>query len=294
MTRLFALGFAGLVAFATSAPAQIIAYEGFGYTPGSSLNLQNGGSGFSSAWALASGTGVIQSGSLVVPAPANTLAESGNSLTLAPLNDTVPGDATRNLSTPITGTTGTSAWVSVIMKGTGSTGINGQAALFLSDGAGSGFAITTGATGGAINPPANSNWSLGDTTGAFEASSTVSSTIQSLLVAQITFGPTNDTVKLYVNPTPGTTPPGSANATLSLPHTATLSQIEVVDSDLNGASAIVPFDEIRLGNTFADVTPTAVPEPSTLLLTAAGLVLAIRRRQTERRNAEDDSASPQS
>jgi hypothetical protein len=282
MSRLFALGLTGLFVFAHSAPAQLIAYEGFAYTPSTSLGGQNGGSGFAAGWTLVSGTATIQSGSLVAAAPSDTLAETGNNVSLSPIDDTVIGDARRNLATPIAGTAGTSAWVSVVIKGNGSSGDSAQAALYVSDGAGGGFTITTGASGGGINPPANSRWSIGDQTGFSEASSNVSDLLQSLLVARITFGAANDAVDLFVNPTPGGSLP-PPDSSLSLPHTATLSQIELVHASLAGASASVPFDEIRLGRTFADVTPTAVPEPSTLLLTAAGLGLAFRCRRVGRK-----------
>jgi hypothetical protein len=280
MSRLLA-ALTFFLAISSGARGQIIAYEGFAYTVGQSLAGQNGGSGFAAPWTVGAGTATVRSGSLVPAAPSTPLAETGNSVGVSADAVTNVGDAVRTLATPIVGTPGTTAWVSVVMKGTGTTPLTSQGALVVSNGAGVGFSITTGATGGGLppfNPPANANWSLGDAgTGAAEASSSVSDTLQSLLVARVNFGATNDAVDLFVNPPPGGSPPGSSNASLTLPHAASFSTVEIDLASVDTTSAAL-FDEIRLGTTFASVTPVGVPEPGTLLTVGfAGACIAARR-----------------
>jgi hypothetical protein len=288
MTRWIALAAAMLLISAPAGRAQLIAYEGFNYPVGQNLNTQSGGSGFGGPWVVTSGAPLIQAGSLVPSAPSAGLTETGNSLNATPPNASVAVDATRVLGTPLVGTAGSSKWLSVVMKGPGLSGITAQGVLVVSNGSGTGFSITTGATGGGIapnNPPASATWSLGDAgTGAAEATTAVPDTLQSLLVARISFSPagspTSDRIDLFVNPPLTGSPPASPTTSLLVPHAASFTTLELDYASLNGASTSTLFDEIRLGNTFADVTPAAVPEPSTLLLVGvAGVGMIVRRKR---------------
>lgn len=70
-----------------------------------------------------------------------------------------------------------------------------------------------------------------------------------LLVAKVTFGPSTDRVDLFLNPQPGVLPATPAA-------TRSVSQLLFNRVRLEGGSAgIAAFDEIRLGETYADVTP---------------------------------------
>ena len=78
----------------------------------------------------------------------------------------------------------------------------------------------------------------------------------------------NDVLDLFVNPVPGAAEPVLADAT-------------VTDFDVGAGSFVTinnagawTLDEIRIGSTFADVTPSAVPAPPVALLLATGLMLA--------------------
>ena len=154
MTRSILLTAAVVIMSCPASRAQLIAYDGFNYTSGQSLGGQTGGSGFAAAWALVSGNVTVQTGSLAPAAPSGSLAETGNSVNATPAGSLVPADASRVLASPVTGTVGTSIWLSVVMQGPGLNGSTAQGALILSDGVGNGFSITTGATGGGI-PPTN-------------------------------------------------------------------------------------------------------------------------------------------
>jgi hypothetical protein len=284
-----ALGVAALLAAAGPARAQLIAYESFNYNPGTLTTAQNTGTpatGFATPWVTSFGTATVQSGSLSPDAstPSAGLTTAGNKLSLAP-DGTGLGFASRTLSQPIVGTPGGIAWISVVMKGTGALGSQSQGALVFSNGTGRGFTITTGTSN--LSPPnPTATWSLGDAGTGPEAASNVPNTLQSLLVARVTFGSTNDQVDLFINPPIGVTPP-AASVSLSPFHASVLSTIEVDSNALAGTPTVL-FDEIRIGSTFAAVVAAPVPEPTALVLVgAASLGGAIVRRH-RRRGPEGD------
>jgi hypothetical protein len=268
-----------LLLFATSVTAQVVAYDGFSYPAGQGLNGQNGGSGFASSWTVPASTVQVWAGSSVPAAPSSGLTETGNSLILTPQTADGGAIATRNLSTPVLGTPGTAAWVSVVMKGNGQSATSAEAELDLYSGPSLVFGMSSGTTGG-VGVPASSNWSLIPDSGT-NSSSKVSNALQSLLVARITFGASNDAVDLFVNPPVGGGPPATADASIAIPHVTSISQLQVIFFDIDAPANSAFFDEVRLGRTFAAVTPSTVPEPSTLMLIGSlglGGLLARRRR----------------
>jgi hypothetical protein len=242
--------------------------------------------GFSGAWTVSpspvlGGVAAVLAGNLSPDSstPSTGLTTTGNSLSLPPANASRPGGLYRTLSNPI-GATGTTSWLSVVMKGDGLNASISQGSISLTNGPDSvthlfsdGFNITTGTF-------SNANWSVSGVAGAGPAMTTVSDTLQSLLVARIAFGSTTDTVDLFVNPALGADPPGSSQASITIPHAASLGVVRISMSSLTGTDPTL-FDEIRIASTFADVV--GVPEPSTLMLVSAvGIAGAFLRRRRAR------------
>ncbi len=91
-------------------------------------------------------------------------------------------------------------------------------------------------------------------------SSTASSSL-SLLVIRLDFTPSGESARLWINPALDSTPTDdSAAVTLTGLSDFTFNTVRIQ----SGSSTQFSVDELRFGNTFADVTP--VPEPTTVAL----------------------------
>jgi hypothetical protein len=104
-----------------------------------------------------------------------------------------------------------------------------------------------------------------------------------LFVVEYTFvpGSANDTVSLFVNPTPGGTQP-TPDVTLSAAGTDAASLQEIGFKANSGTSAGTwLFDTLRVGDTWADVTPE-VPEPSAVALLGFGVLSLAGWRRARR------------
>jgi hypothetical protein len=90
------------------------------------------------------------------------------------------------------------------------------------------------------------------------------------------------TVTLYVDPDvaslgTGSAPTGGSIVTYSTANPFPFESVAIGNAGPVGT--IISFDEFRLGSSWADVSPVAVPEPSTLLLAGGGLAAVARRRR---------------
>jgi hypothetical protein len=236
-----------------SAPAGAasIAYEGFDYASGAFLNGENGGSGWAGAWAAGNPLTFI-----AVPGLAfGSLGATGGAATATVKPDPPQGgDITfeqRQLAASF-GADNTALYLSFLLRpetGFGFYGGFNLGGLFIGK-------------SGQVN-----SYSL-ETTGNIVSSSIapqVGETVLLVLRAQFQAG--NDLFDLFVNPVPGVAEPALADATMTNVDLLADSFVTI-----NNAGAWT-LDEIRIGSTLADVTPSAVPEPPVALLLATGLLL---------------------
>jgi hypothetical protein len=245
------LAFCVLVLGGTSAArADLVAYDPFNYAVGSSLNGQNGGTGFSGAW-YAPGT-TVQPG-LTYPGLPTSGGSSG-------------GFGTRPISVSI-GTDNTTLYFSWLEKASA----NGY----------DGLALDTGAPNGAFIGYNNSAYPEGfhisDTAGNNKVFAGVPAVAGQtyFLVLKAQFLPGNDRLALYVDPTPG----GSEPLTGAVDTSIDVRQPSTVNIYTSGTQS---FDELRVGTSFADVTPTTAPLPSVAwcglaLFAPLGVLIALQR-----------------
>lgn len=263
------------------ARAQLVGYEGFQYQAGLALNGLSGGSGWSAApsgsWSTASSALAITPGSIVPSAPAATLETNGNRLTLPQTSPFTT--AARAFGSDLRTVSGTSeVWISFAITRTASATSGSYGGLVIGNEGGAGS--TSGrlfiGDSGAVSP-APDTWSLeragGGTLGV--SNHVIASNPTALLVVRIQFQVGPDVVQLYVNRQPGGGTPISNDAFLSNldinPSNGAVTDFGV----WYGGDGGYQIDEIRIGVTYADVTP--VPEPGILLVLAGVALMGTRR-----------------
>ena len=217
-----------------SAGASLIAHEGFEYAPGP-LAGATGPLGFSEAY-TASNAGLSVS---AVGYTYGDLPATGNKLNFSGINDGNFGVLTSSPDAP-----GTTIYLSYLMKVDPTAGYAGVS-LF----EGATEVLFTGKRGGSPNffgmePKAGTS-----------LDSAVSSRRLSLVVCRIDFAADSATIRMYVNPTTGVEP-ATADLTVTRTSALTYDRLRVQS---NGATGAV--DELRLGDTYADVAPLTFGTP---------------------------------
>jgi hypothetical protein len=258
-----------LIGLPTSTRAEPLVYEGFGYSPSSTLNGQSGGTGWSGAWS-GSTQFVLGSGGLGF---AGGLPASGNFvMSGADLGNNK--DIGRSLAIPL-GAPGSTAYFSFLMRPDGVVGQgfdNGTIGLILSAGPITSNDLFVGKPGNGAQHP----YVIESVGGAGQQSSTVvpqaGQTVQ--LVVRVDFGAAIDTFRLFVNP--GALEPATPDAIKSDINMSGIGRIYIAGP---GAFSV---DEIRIGTTFADVVQqSSVPEPGSIVawlaVAVAGLTYRICR-----------------
>lgn len=240
----------------------LLAYEGFAYEPpGLALAGADGGEGFVGGWQQSiAGVDVVRIGEDSLQFAG--LATSGGHARLGSATD---ANLARALAVPL-GVNGTTRYVSFLLRPDGQIIDFGWFGVTL----GSTFTQLFAGKRGTAN-----DYAIEGRGGFVPVSSgvQVESGVTALLVLRIEVGDGPDRVTLYVNPVPGDPEPA----------VGTVHDLEIADGDelsiFAGASAF-SIDEIRVGTTFAAVTP--VPEPSgaaAAAVAALGLLgVAPRRR----------------
>ena len=257
--------------------AALLSYEGFDYTPGSSVVGQNGGTGFSQAWQLNSSVGVFtnQPGSLSYrDSVGNMLVTSGGSLFLQGTNLDNGGAAQPNrLLGYVRGTNGAdggSTWVSFLAVRQGPTTNHPtlpdnpyprSANLSLYNSAPSNLEKL--AMGNTALTVSNVVTLLPQGSLANAKPSSVSFSRTNLIVVRIDHvsGASLDNAHLFVNPVLGSEPTLSQADTNSIGEfDFTFNRIRPFAGGDRTSAASSPYaelvlDEIRIGDTYAEVTP---------------------------------------
>jgi hypothetical protein len=135
------------------------------------------------------------------------------------------------------GTTG--GYFTGFTEGTGTT--FGATVWSRSDGAGFDLGINPRTTA------ANTVWSAGTTS--------LNTTLFIVISYEIVSGTTNDIVKMWINPTPGSSEPSpTLTATNTLVDLANVNRILIRQDNVTN-TPFIEMDELRIGTTWADVTP---------------------------------------
>lgn len=183
--------------------------------------------------------------------------------------------------TSLTGFTTTSASSFVSLQATGNSTANKGAGIFMAPVINSG--VTTGYT-------LNINKLNNAITGGSPSNITLQAGTTYFIVGsyQIVSGSGNDTVSLWVAPASssfGATSPAASVSVTSGTDLATTSGLNNIIIQQMTGSALLPsllIDELRVGTTWADVTPVAaIPEPSSAAALIGGLAIGfagLRRR----------------
>lgn len=262
-----------MVAFSLSAEmaaATIIAYEGFNYDAATTLTGQSGGSGaWDTDWAAsgASPSAIVQSPGLSY----SVLPVSGN------LADSSAATSTINFRNVGPFNSG-ELWLSFLARADDAAAATGPTSFFgvgTYDGSNTAAVLAIqklgdgSSTWGLTTPDAG--LSADDSTGIVVAEGETY-----LIVTHFKFSDAGGTVDLYVNPGLGITPPVLADATVTENVAGALNFDRIRVAAQNGRNWV--FDEIRFGESFADV---AIPEPTTCAMCLVALVIAGGLRQIQ-------------
>ncbi len=221
--------------------AALIVHEPFDYPVGNLTN-QNGGTGWPAAWTNA-GNGTVVSPGLIYDDVWNRLISSSNACGMNTVANTRDLPATY-------GSAGQTIYVSFI----GRVDSAFLAGLTLNQG------DSQRCVFGRVTQP---TWQVSDLSGVV-IDSGLSSTQTSLIVVRLDFAVSTVNIRLHVNP-PLAAEPGVPTGSVTRP-TFSFNRIRVWGTGAN----VRLIDEIRLGTTWADVTPHA---PSPLQLFVSGVSL---------------------
>ncbi len=265
-----------------SAQATLFFEEGFNYATGGLATV--GGFPFG-PWTGGNANITVASGNLTYPSLADAAAP-GNQLSI--ISGVAAGSTAANFSaSPITGGT---VYYSFLAQATALPTSNQYLTSLLPTGA-------TGPNGGTDplavyvgQQVAGSQFKIGirhqgiGTGATYASTSALTLNTINLFVVSYTFNPStgDDSVSLFINPTPGGPQP-AADVSVSGGGTdaANLQEVGFKAQSSSGAGNWI-FDTLRIGDTWADVIPAAIPEPSALALIGLGVVGLISSRRARR------------
>lgn len=279
-----------LLTASPAAVAQLVAYDPFAQQLGQLNGFASSGSGAvwpnsPQTWGPAFGNGgVVVSGSLAY----GPLATAGNLVQMNGFNSSANGSF-RSLGSN-RGGAGNDVWLSFLVR---SDAAGGQVlGLYNSGTPVAVFGTPTAgsaAYGMSLLTPATSAGTQTLTVAPGVAADGATTHLVAVHLQLGTVGALVNVVTMYLDPDvsslgTGAAPTGGSTATFSAATDFGFNQI--VLGNFAGTSSVAQFDEIRLGPTWADVSP--VPEPAGLLLVGAAVAVAAGRRR--RRSAQGVSA----
>ena len=271
-----------LVSASPAARATLIAYDGFesysigglsGGNAGTGTIGASGETGWSAAWNAVSGINVASAG---LSYSGGTVVVNGGSKVAQIDGATINIDAADRSFASQTGT----LYFSFLFSATAASLSNDDFVHFMLNN------DTVNTNSGGIGKLTTTDLSLGARVGTTNGGTTTSSsTLMTggttyFLVGKISkVSSTNyNQIDLYINPT-SNIEPGTASATSSADGGFSSIPVFSLRTFNLDAGDVYRFDELRVGTTFADVVPTAVPEPSAMGLLCGGVAMFLSRRR---------------
>ena len=257
--------------FMQSANAVLLFSEAFNYTSGTGLPGSTN-PGNTTAWSSGNSTRfAIGSGNLTYAGLAD-LSPSGNDLVLG------NGSASSTINTFASQTSG-QVFYSFLFNPTAADSANNYFTAMNPD------STAPGGSGDAINAYYYTDGKIYLRAAAQSATAGTGTALtlgQTYLIVEMV-DLTAKTASLWVDPDSSTFGGSAPTATASLSSITATSVQNVGFKSQSAAGGPYTIDTLRVGTTWADVTPAAIPEPSTIALAAAGIGLmlgVIRRRRS--------------
>jgi MYXO-CTERM domain-containing protein len=281
---------------AGAARADVRLYEGFDYPANTSIRTQSGGTGWvttgtNTTW---NNTGNATENATSPGMTYGNLVVAGNKVELtAATSATGSGNNAfiRRDAAQTFGTDNTTLWISFLGQRTGTkSGTAGPGGTptyhrvfgisFFND-------TTENFSIGELSADANDTWNLNPTTTVADSQHTTAPIdAASFILAKITYDAANaDTAQLWVNPNLALGEAGLGPAAATIPSddlTFNGVRLSAGGSQSGGIlAASGTLDELRVGDTFADVTPATapVPEPTAMTALALGALALLPRRR---------------